>query len=304
MDISVVIPIYGCKAALKELYDRVTNVVSNISSEYEIVLVDDNCPQGSWEIIEQICKDDKKVKGLHMSRNFGQMKAITAGLDYCSGDWVVVMDCDLQDSPEDIEKLYRKAQEGYDVVFSRREDRHDNKFKIMISKIFYKIYSWLSDDCYDPAMSNYCICHRKVIDNFCLMREYHRAFTMYLKWLGFKSAVIDVEHNNRKEGKSSYTTAKRIGLAMDILLSQSDKILKFIVILGLCVSVISLVLAVWLIIRYMILDILAGWTSIIVAICLMTGLLMLSIGCVGLYVGKIFMQTKNRPLYVVRDVLN
>lgn len=304
VDISVVVPIYGCKGALRELHERITKTLKDITSEYEIIFVEDNCPQNSWEIVEKICMEDKKVIGLHMSRNFGQMKAILAGLDASCGEWVVVMDCDLQDSPEDIKRLYDKAQEGFDIVFSRRKDRHDNKLKIAISTLFYKIYSWITEDCYDPAMSNYCICKRIVIDNFCKMREWHRAFTMYLKWLGFNSTVIDVEHSDRKEGKSSYSMKTRIKLASDILLSQSDKLLKFIVKLGLGLSMISFIAALVLFIRYFIYDIAAGWTSIIIALCLIGGLILMAVGCVGVYVGNIFMQSKQRPLYVIQESKN
>ena len=125
MDISVVIPVYGCKAALPELHRRLTESLSQITNEYEIILVDDNCPQNSWEEIVELCQKDEKVKGFHLSRNFGQIRAITAGLDKSKGDWVVVMDCDLQDRPEAIVELYQKAQEGYDVVFARRTERVD-----------------------------------------------------------------------------------------------------------------------------------------------------------------------------------
>ncbi|NBH81536.1 glycosyltransferase [bacterium C-53] len=304
MEITVVVPVYGCRAALMELYRRIKDTIGRISDEHEIIFVDDCCPQDSWEVIVEICGMDKKVKGIQMSRNFGQMKAITAGLDASRGNWVVVMDCDLQDSPEDIANLYKKAQEGYDIVFSRRKERQDNKLKIWISGLFYKLYSWAADDCFDPAMSNYCIMKRIVVDNFCKMREYHRAFTMYLKWLGFHTATIDVNHSTRKEGKSSYTMKKRIGLAMDIILSQSDKILKLIVGMGMLVSGLAFLTVILLIIQYFTMDIEPGWTSIVATTCLIGGLLMTAVGCVGIYVGNIFMQTKQRPLYVVRETIN
>lgn len=304
IEISVVVPVYGCRGALEELYHRIKQSVSGLVNLYEIILVDDCCPQNSWELIQAICKTDEAVKGIHLSRNFGQMKAITAGLDISMGNWVVVMDCDLQDSPEDIAKLYAKAKEGYDIVFSKRENRHDSKVKIVISKCFYKIYSWMTDDFYDPTISNFSISKRIVIDNFCKMREIHRAFIIYLKWLGFHSTVIEVAHNNRKEGKSSYNMKKRIALASDIILSQSDKVLKLIVSVGICMAFLSFIMVIISFVRYFTYNIAAGWTSIIIAICLVGGLLLMAIGCVGIYVGNIFMQSKQRPLYVVSDVLN
>ena len=146
MDISVVVPVYGCKAALRELYTRLCQSLEKICEEFEIILVNDNCPQNSWEVIEELCREDSRVKGIEMARNFGQIKAITAGLDYSTGDWVVVMDCDLQDRPEEIINLYNKAQEGYDVVFARRKNRKDSFLKVLVSKMFYKIYSFFTCD--------------------------------------------------------------------------------------------------------------------------------------------------------------
>lgn len=304
VDISVVIPVYGCRNALEELCERIVKVITHITNSYEIILVEDNCPQKSWESVKNICEKNKNVVGVHLSRNFGQMKAILAGLDISRGEWVVVMDCDLQDLPEDIENLYNKAKEGYDIVFSRRKNRHDSKIKVAISKMFYKIYSWISDDCYDPAISNYCICNRKVINSYCKMREWHRAFIMYLRWLGFNSTVIDVNHSDRKEGKSSYSMKKRIKLALDILISQSDKVLKVIVKTGFFISFISFAMGIVTFARYFMYNIKSGWTSIILVLLLMGGLILMAIGCVGLYVGNIFMQCKQRPLYVVNESIN
>lgn len=305
MDMSIVIPVYGCKAALKELYERLTNTVSTLVKDYEIILVNDNCPQNSWEIIKEICKNDSHVVGIELSRNFGQIQAITAGLDYSTGEWVVVMDCDLQDRPEEIANLYYKAIEGnYDVVFARRKNRKDSFLKVFISKIFYKIYSWASDGNYDPAICNFSISERNVIDNYCKMRETHRAFVIYVRWLGFKQAVLDVEHDPRKEGKSSYNMKKRIRMATSILTSQSDKLLKLTVSAGFLMVLCSILAIVVIIAQYFLVSVNPGWSSIIATICLVGGMIITCIGVVGVYVGNIFMQVKERPLYVVRTILN
>lgn len=305
MKLSVVIPIYGCKNALDELYLRLTKELLKITKNYEIILVNDNCPQNSWEVIEKICEKDIKVKGIKLSRNFGQMKAILAGLDNSTGDYIVVMDCDLQDRPEEIVKLYNKLNEGYDVVFARRVNRKDETIKKIISKIFYKIYSFATDHPYDETLCNFSISKRKVIENYCKMREEHRAFVMYIQWLGFKQTAIDVVHDERFEGKSSYNFKKRINMATDILFSQSDKILKLIVMLGFLITFVTTIYAVYIILHHLITSTMTpGWTSIITAIFFMGGTLMCVIGIVGLYVGNIFMQIKNRPLYVIEDILN
>lgn len=304
MELSVVIPIYGCKAALEELYHRLTNSLLEITQDYEIILVNDACPQNSWELIERICTLDPKVKGIELARNFGQMKAILSGLDYSTGDWVVVMDCDLQDSPEDIPKLYSKAQEGYDAVFAKRKNRKDSPMKVFLARAFYKIYDYATDGNYDGALSNFSVVKRSVIDYYCQMREQHRSYGIYLKWLGFKHAVVEVEHNERYEGKSSYSLKKRLNMAFDILTSQSDKILKFTVKLGLLMAFIAFITIIVLIINYFTDTISTGWTSLIATMFLIGGLIITVIGIVGIYVGNIFMQVKERPLYVVRQILN
>lgn len=304
MDISVVVPVYGCRGAVRELCERLVSTITNITEDFEIILVNDACPQNSWEVIQEMCMEDRRIKGIELARNFGQIKAITAGLDYSTGEWVVVMDCDLQDRPEEIINLYNKAQEGYDVVFARRANRKDSPLKILISKIFYKIYSFASDGYYDPAICNFSISKRIVIENYCKMRELHRAFVIYVKWLGFRQTTIDVDHNERKEGKSSYNMKKRIKMAMEILTSQSDKLLRFSVGIGFAMTAISALVIIGLIINYFVGHVAMGWTSIIATICMVGGIIVMVVGLVGVYVGNIFMQTKERPLYVVRQILN
>lgn len=304
MKISVVIPIYGCRAALPELHQRLTESVQSITNDYELILVNDNCPQNSWEVIEELCKRDNHVKGIELSRNFGQMKAILAGLDYADGDWIVVMDCDLQDRPEEIPRLYAKAQEGYDVVFARRKERRDNPIKVLLAKIFYKVYEFATDGSYDGAICNFSIVKKDVIKNYCQMREQHRGYVMYIRWLGYRQAVIDVEHNERFEGKSSYSLKKRMNMAIELLTSQSDKVLRLFTTLGFFMSLISFFVIIALIIYHYVADVSVGWTSLIATTVLIGGLIIMVTGVVGIYVGNIFMQTKNRPLYVVRQIVN
>lgn len=304
MDISVVVPVYGCRKALPELYRRLTETLSRIVKDYEIILVNDQCPQGSWEDIQTLCQQDSHVVGIEMARNFGQIKAITAGLDRSVGDWVVVMDCDLQDRPEEIENLYNKAMEGYDVVFARRKERKDSKMKVLVSKCFYKVYSFATDGNYDPALCNFSISSRQVADAYCSMRELHRAYIIYLKWLGFRQVVIDVDHQDRFEGKSGYNFKKRMQMATEILTSQSDKLLKLMTGMGLAISGISALAVLVIVLQYFFVHIQTGWSSVVASIFLMGGLTIFSIGIVGIYVGNIFMEVKHRPLYVTRTELN
>ncbi|MCI9304869.1 MAG: glycosyltransferase family 2 protein [Lachnospiraceae bacterium] len=304
MVFSVVIPVYGCRAALEELYERLTKTLSSITDDYEIIMVNDSCPQNSWEVIEKLCLKDSHVIGIEMSRNFGQIKAITAGLDYSTGEWVVVMDCDLQDRPEEIRNMYDKVQEGYDAVFARRKVRKDSALKVLISNIFYKIYDLATDGHYDPAICNFSMVNRRMVDEYCKMRELHRAYVIYMKWLGFHQTTLDVEHDPRKEGKSSYNMKKRLQLALEILTSQSDKLIKIMVGFGFLMTCISFLAVLILIVYYFTSHVLMGWTSMVATMCLLAGILIMVVGVVGIYVGNIFMQVKERPLYVIRDIKN
>ena len=304
MNLSVVVPVYGCREALEELHRRLTESVAPIFPEYEIILVNDACPENSWEEIKKLCAKDEHVVGIDLSRNMGQPMAIQAGLDYSTGEWVVVMDCDLQDRPEEIPRLYEKAKEGYEIVFARRAERKDSAIKVFMSNRFYGVYNMITGNNYDGAICNFSIANRAAIDAYCSMREAHRDYSMYMYWLGFKRAIIDVEHDERYEGESSYNFRKRMRLATDILTSQSDKILKLVIRLGFLMCLVAVIAIIGLVINYMVTSVNEGWTSIVATIVLMGGIIVMVIGVVGIYVGNIFMQTKERPLYFTREVLN
>ncbi|MBQ9518404.1 MAG: glycosyltransferase family 2 protein [Firmicutes bacterium] len=303
MDFSVVVPVYGCRAALPELHRRLTETLRKITDKYEIILVNDNCPQNSWEEIERICAADGHVVGVELSRNFGQIKAITAGLDVSKGEWVCVMDCDLQDRPEEILPLYKKALEGYDVVFARRKIRKENPVKVFVSNCFYKVYSAASGVKYDPALCNFSVSRRKVIDSYCSLRESHRAFVMYIQWLGFRMTSIDVEQDERFAGESGYNFKKRLALAIEILTSQSDKLIKATVMFGILMAFLAFLGILITLVRYFVLHISPGYSSIIVTLLFTSGLTVTTIGVVGIYVGNIFVEVKHRPLYVIRTLV-
>ena len=223
MHISIVSPVYKAENIVDELVKRIIESVSKITSDFEIILVEDNSPDKSWEAIERNCKKDNRVRGIKLSRNFGQFHAITCGIDFCKGDWVVVMDCDLQDRPEEIPRLYAKAQEGYDVVLAKRNRRKDNFIRKATSKLFYKLFNYFSGMNYDSQVSGFRLFSKKVVENFRAMREQSRFFNCLVEWMGFPTASVDVEHGERFEGKSSYTFWKLLDLSIDTITSYSDK---------------------------------------------------------------------------------
>lgn len=300
--ISVITPVYGCSKSLEQLYTRLTESLSNITDDFEIIMINDASPDNAWETIKNLSKKDERVRGLNLSRNFGQHRAITAGLDYAKGDWVVVMDCDLQDRPEEIIKLYNKALEGYDIVFGQRIQRKDSYFKRLGSLVFYKVYDYFTESKIDNSVANFSIISSSVVEKLKMMREQNRAYPLFANWVGFKRTNIEIDHSLRDEGKSSYTFQKKINLAIDTIVSQSNKPLMLSIKFGFFVSFISLFYAIWLVVRYFLHDIpVEGWTSVMVSIYFIGGLIFANMGVLGLYIGKTFDETKNRPLYLVEE---
>ncbi|HET7616297.1 MAG TPA: glycosyltransferase family 2 protein [Bacillales bacterium] len=304
LELSVVTPVYKGEPCLFELYERLKNTLSTLTDDFEIIFVNDASPDQSWNVICHLASIDDCVKGVDLSRNFGQHYAITAGLDYAKGLWTVVMDCDLQDQPEEIPKLYRKAQEGYDVVFGRRLERRDRFWKKWTSRLFYKIYDYFTDNKSDTTIANFSICSRKVIDGFRNLREQNRSFPLFIKWMGFRSASVNIEHSERPRGKSSYTFRKLVNLAIDGIVSQSNKPLKLSIKFGFMISFASFVYGLYLMYRYFFLfQPVPGWTSVMVSLYFIAGLVFANFGVLGLYIGKIFDEVKNRPLYIVQDTV-
>ncbi len=300
--LSVVIPVYKAENCLDELYRRLKSALETISPEFEIVLVEDCGGDRSWEIIEQLASRDGRVKGIQFSRNFGQHYGITAGLDYCNGDWVVVMDCDLQDRPEEIPRLYAKAQEGYDIVLARRGKRQDPLLKRCTSWLFYKLFSYLADIEYDAQTGNFRIMSRKVVKSVRIMREQLRFFGGLVQWLGFPAACVEVEHAARFDGKSSYTFAKLWKLASETIIAYSDKPLRLAVSFGFLMAFFAFCCGIYIFVRVLLYSSpVLGWGSLFVSLYFIGGIIIANLGVLGIYMGKAFDESKRRPLYVVRQ---
>ncbi len=303
--ISVVSPVYGCCESLMPLYVRLKETLTTITEDFEIILVNDDSPDDSWQVIIDLSEKDKRVKGINLSRNFGQHYAITAGLDFAKGNWVVVMDCDLQDKPEELVKLYKKAIDGYDVVFGRRHQRQDRYLKRLSSKLFYKVYDYFTDGYTDSAVANYSIVSKVVVNSYKQLKEQNRSYPLFINWLGFKKATVDIEHHSRESGNSSYTLKKLLVLAADSIISQSNKLLRLSIQLGFILALGSILYALWLTIRYFLYSVpIEGWTSVMVSMYLLSGMIFINLGLLGIYIGKIFNETKARPLYLIKESIN
>jgi glycosyltransferase involved in cell wall biosynthesis len=304
MKISIVSPVYNAENILDELVKRVVTEVSGITEDFELILVEDGSPDKVWQKIENQCKSDNRIKGIKLSRNFGQHHAITAGLDHAKGDWIVVMDCDLQDQPEEIEKLFEKTKEGFDVVLAQRVNRQDSLLKKIYSKIFYRTLGYLTGSKQDESVANFGIYNIKVVNEIVKMRESIRYFPTMVKWVGFNVAKVPVEHANRADGKSSYNFKRMLNLALDIILTFSDKPLRLTIKFGVIVSSVAIIMAIFTLIKWMTGGItVIGYASLIASIWFLTGCILITLGVVGLYVGKTFEGVKNRPLYIIDKII-
>lgn len=300
--ISVVVPVYGCEPCLNQLCDRIKTTIEKIPAHFEIILVNDASPDNAWDTIKQLSETDNRIRGIDLARNFGQHHAITAGLDYTIGDWIVVMDCDLQDRPEEIQTLYDKAQEGYEVVFGNRVQRQDNLIKRKSSQFFYRVYDFFTGHTSDHTIANFSISSKKVVEGFRKMREQNRFFPLFIQWMGYKASTVQVEHNSRNAGKTSYNIKKLVTLATDAIISQSNKPLRLSIQFGFLISLGSFLYGMYLFARYFFLaEPVQGWTSVMVSIYFIGGLIFFNFGVLGLYLGKVFNETKARPLYLIRE---
>lgn len=301
-EISVVIPVYKAEDCLAELYRRLSLALSGISEDFEIVLVEDCGGDRSWPMIIELNRKDPRVKGIQFSRNFGQHYGITAGLDHCSGRWVVVMDCDLQDRPEEIPRLYAKAQEGYDVVLARRGRRKDPWPKRVTSWLFYKAFAYLADMEYDGDVGNFRIVSRRVVQSFRGMRERLRFFGGLVSWMGFSVASIEVQHDERFAGKTTYDFAKLWKLASETIIAYSDKPLRLTIRFGFAIAAIAFAYGSYIVYLALSRGVpIMGWSSLIASVYFLGGIIICNLGIIGIYLGKAFDETKRRPLYIVRE---
>jgi|SRR5438552_15573886 len=299
VELSVVVPVYGCRESLRPLHERLTAALRPLTSSYEIVLVDDCDRQGSWEVVAQLAREDRAVKAFRLSRNFGQHAAITAGLAQCSGRWAVVMDCDLQDPPELIGELYRTALAGNDVVLARRKGKRHSLFRRVAARVYFRLMKVLARARLDGEFGSFSIISRKVVDALLRFQDQDRHYLFILNWLGFRTAAIEYEHAARHSGESSYSLRDLIRHALGGMFFQTTVLLRWIVYVGFWVSCAGFVLAAYYVYMYLAHSVYPGFTSLAVLILVIGGFIIMSTGVAGLYIGKVFDQVKGRPLYVI-----
>jgi dolichol-phosphate mannosyltransferase len=304
-NISVVVPLYRCSGTIKELTERLQCSLCGITTDFEIIFINDASPLNDWKEVVEETSSDKRIKGINLSRNFGQHYAISAGLFYSSGEWIVVMDGDLQDRPEEIPFLIKKALEGYDIVLARRRNRQDSFLKQTMSKWFYKVLSYLTETEQNAEVANFGIYNRRVVNAILSMKDKTRYFPTMVKWVGFPRTEIEVTHSAREKGKSAYKFKSLLRLAMNTILSFSDKPLRLTVTLGVYISAISFLFAIYIFIKALLGKIeIIGYSSLIISIWFLSGVVITLLGMLGLYVGRTFDQVKDRPVFIVEQTIN
>lgn len=302
---SFVSPVYLGRNTVVDLVDEIGKVMKLIDKTYEVILVDDRSPDNSWEVLKKIANTNDNIKCVRLSRNFGQHPAIMAGLELSKGEIVCVLDCDLQDKPSEVVKLYSKLNEGYDVVLARRKQRNDVYLKRLSSYVFARIFGFFTNSAYDHEVANFGLYRQKVVRSVLNISDYIKYFPLFVDFVGFKVAKVEVSHAKREEGKSGYSFLKLLKLAFNIIISFSNKPLKLFVSFGLFTSFIALLFGIYNIYLSLTgqIDVL-GYSSLIVSIWFLSGIIITVVGITGIYVGKMFDQTKNRPVYIIDETLN
>lgn len=305
MKVSIVSPAYKSELIIPELVRQLECVLNHCSVDYEIILVDDRSPDNSWSVIQALGRKNINIKGLRLSRNFGQHFALTAGIKAATGDYVVIMDCDLQDDPAYIPELLKAAEEGHEVVLTKKQKRKHGFFKNICAYFFFKLLNFVSvQKEATQDVGNFSLLSRKAKEAFLQFSDVHRHYLMIVRMLGYRVAYIPVVHKKRYEGKTSYTLLKLMRHGVDGLVSQSSTILYVSVFIGFFFCVLSFFGAFYYVFHYFSTHVIPGYTSLVVLILLSTGLIMMSIGVMGIYIGKIFDQVRGRPLYLIDEKIN
>jgi dolichol-phosphate mannosyltransferase len=302
--ISVLIPVYNNQEILDELNKCLVQVLPPLGKEYEIVLVDDGSKDNSWAKIEALKKKNDHIVGIKLMRNFGQQNAIAAGLDHVSGDIVVLMDADLQDRPEDIHKLVEALlKNDASMAIAQWKSRKDNFFKKFVSRLFYRTSQKITKIKHQPNLGVFRALRKEVVEELKKYQEKTSSTLSLLYWIGMDYVTVELARDERFAGKSGYTLKKMFKLALDRIFSFSMFPIRVAIYVGLVISISSFILGAVLIIRYFRGMVAPGWTSIIVLVLFFFGMNFLLLGMIGEYLGRVFLETKQRPKFIIKKIL-
>lgn len=306
--VSLVIPMYYEEKVADECYKRIKENLERLENyEYEVIFVNDGSKDKTLEILERIAENDKNIKIISFSRNFGHQAAVTAGLQYVTGDAIVIMDADLQDPPELIPDMLKLWEDGNEVIYGKRKSRcGESAFKLFTAKMFYKTLNALSDVEIPRDTGDFRLVDRKVVDTINLLPEHNKFLRGLFSWVGYKQMPFEYERKERFAGETKYPLKKMLKLASDGIISFSTKPLKLVGALGMFSIIISILLLIYTLVSYVfkLNNLSAGWTSIMVAITFFSGIQLMSIWIIAEYVGRIYDESKKRPQYIVDKEIN
>lgn len=306
--ISLVIPMYYEETVAQKCYERVIKNLKKLQEyEYEIIFVNDGSKDKTQEVLEKIAKQDKQVKVISFSRNFGHQCAVTAGLKYVTGDAVVIMDADLQDPPELIPEMLKLWEAGNEVIYGKRKVRDgESKFKLLTAKLFYNTLNALSDVEIPKDTGDFRLVDKRVVDVINSLPEHNKFLRGLFSWVGFEQKEIVYERKERIAGKTKYPLKKMIKLGLDGIISFSTKPLKIVGGLGILSIMLSIIILLYAILSFAFKwnNLTAGWTSIMVTITFFSGTILISLWMIGEYIARIYDETKGRPQYIIKQKIN
>lgn len=302
---SVVVPCFNEEEVIGETYKRLSAVMKSMGEPYEILFVNDGSRDKTGSIVAGFCNEDESVRLIDFSRNFGHMPAISAGMDYARGEAVFIIDADLQDPPEIFPEMVAKWREGYHVVYGKREKREgEGWFKKLSAKVFYRLLRSMTNVELPVDTGEFRLMDRKVVDTVKSLPEKNRYIRGLVSWVGFKQVPVTYVRQERFAGETKYPLRKMIVFAMDAITAFSYKPLKLATFMGFLMSFVSFIYLLVIFYQHFFTDrTVAGWTSIIGVLLLTQGIVMMILGLMGEYIGRLYEETKNRPAYIVREVV-
>ncbi len=302
-ELSVIIPIYNESDNIQLLFERLNKTVSQLNIDVEYIFVNDGSKDQSIALIKKLSEKNSTVRYIDFARNFGHQVAVTAGLEHCTGNAVVIIDADLQDPPELIGDLYTKWKEGFEVVYAKRRAREGENFlKKFTAKSFYRILKKITSINIPVDTGDFRLIDRKIVDVLKAMPEQQKFLRGQISWIGFRQTYIEYNRDARNSGKTGYTYKKMIRFALDGITSFSNLPLKFATVAGFFVSGITFLMILYaLYSRFISRNYVPGWTSLMLAVLFIGGVQLISIGIIGEYISRLSANIRNRPLYVVKE---
>ena len=302
MLLSIIVPCYNEGESIKYTYQEIKKVLNNINIQHEIVFINDGSKDNTLQILKNIGQNDKAVKYISFSRNFGKEAGMLAGLEYITGDCVVIMDADLQHPPELIPEMIKYYEEGYDQVIAKRNRKGDNKYRTWATRLYYKLVNKLIDVELVDGVGDFRLLSRKAVDSILAMKEYNRFSKGIFSWIGFKQKTIQYENQSRVAGETKWSFKSLLSYGIDGIISFNDKPLRVCFVIGCSLIIMSLIYIVFLLVQILISGIdVPGYFTTIASIMIIGGVQLVFIGVLGEYIGKIYYEVKKRPHFIVDE---